>query len=240
MATLKSHWRFNNGLGDSTGDFPIINLNGTTPKYTENKDGVENAAALSDNTWYGWSNLITGDNRDEYAVSLWIRRGSGIVDSSIFSDGCHFIRNGLSDSTLIITLISTASPISVTIPAGIGSTDWFHLVYKVDNISRIRKVFINGILLAYDTSIFYLPTTNKYFSVNCNYVTSVSRTGNARYIDEVKYFEGVLSDGDVTLLGQQATGEVLELYLAGVNNISPPILNPATNITSSTADISWT
>ena len=65
---------------------------------------------------------------------------------------------------------------------------------------------------------------------------------NGSNIDELKYFDHILTDGGVTMVGQTASvdSEVWLLYLDGVNNRPRYTLNEATNVTATTATVSWT
>ena len=128
----------------------------------------------------------------------------------------------------------------VSIPSTIDYGDWFHVLLQIDRTTGGLKGYINGVLVVKYSETAYtgsLPASS--FFLNYNELSPYQDYANASNSDEIKVYDGWLTDGDIEV-GQQAKGEVLELYFEGVNNIKRPTITQISNITHEGADISWT
>jgi hypothetical protein len=236
---LKHHWKFNNNLQDAIGDLHLTNVVGT-PTYTSNKDGVANSCADFDTTWHGYSEALPPDsileNATEFTYSFWLyvpnislplqniyvgrmSEGSGNFGIYISSNALVFPSNNGGQSFIITR-----------------DNNWHHYVIKYST-SGIKS-FEDGVLKYSTTNTKYTRTQNKViFGVGVNLTNYKLNTP----LDEFKFFDHSLTDGGVTTIGQAASldSEVWQLYLAGVNNIPAYTQNTATDITGTSARLTW-
>jgi hypothetical protein len=235
---LKHHWKFNNNLQDAIGDLHLTNVVGT-PTYTSNKDGVANSCADFDTTWYGYRGTLT-ENIEEntnYTYSFWLKRTPTADIRSIYTGKID--KFGRTIYTLNTNNLVFGDPANFFIATMSLTNEWNHYVLTINKTNTTLKIFENGILIYLSNSI-----SNSITTMNDKIYIGSSSTGGYIFnkeLDEFKIFDTTLTDGGVTTIGQTASldSEVWQLYLAGVNNIPAYTQNPATDITGTTARLSW-
>jgi hypothetical protein len=244
---LKHHWKFNNNLQDAVGDLHLTNVVGT-PAYTSNKDGVANSCLDNSAAWYAYSDNTTGLSYSQRSYSFWIENPSGNYSDrlQIYQDKMFHI--GKSTNSNNITLyyrnnINWSDTSVGLVGSLLGVTgDWIHVCFTINN-DGIKKIFINGILKGVITNTI-APTDDVSLSgvlINKLRNWAAFNYNNIKNVDEIKFFDHILTDGGIMTVGEVASldSEVWQLYLAGVNNLPPYTQNPATDITGTSAKLSW-
>lgn len=242
---LKHHWKFNNNLQDSVGDLHLTNVVGT-PAYTSNKDGVPNSCLDNSSKWYAYSRYTTELSDAQRSYSLWIQTPSPSSGyCAIYQDKMYMIHANSNDLDVLYLTKSgqweeLALVLSVSLEGVIG--EWINVCITINN-DGVKKLFINGILKNIITNSISPTGSMSYGGVLINKFRNSSgfHYGNAVNIDEIKYFDHILTDGGVAAVDQTASAdsEVWQLYLSGVNNVPAYTLNPATNITGTSAKLTW-
>lgn len=248
---LKHHWKFNGNLQDAVGDLHLTNVVGT-PAYTSNKDGVANSCVDNSVDWYAYSYDTVELSDPQRSYSFWMQTPSPSEKFYIYQDKMFYIAKPYSDNHISlyyrtnVNWNSAESGLRGSLEGVIG--DWINVCITINN-DGVKKMFINGILKGIVTNTI-APVDDTYLSgVLINrfryfyrvYGIEVYGT-NPKNVDEFKYFDHILTDGGVTTVGQAASvnSEVWLLYLDGVNNRPRYTLNEATNVTATTATVSWT
>ena len=245
MATLLHHWKFQNNLQDAVGDVHFSNTNGT-PAYTANKDGIANSCLDNSTSWYAHSTeQVTEFGDATRTYSFWVKTPETTSKSFIYQDRMFCIDRSF-DSTGIAVYYRTSSTYATAVAMNclniwdnFTAGEWVHMCLTIENDGD-KKLFVNGILRHIGTSTIspydgsWETIINK-FKNNSGYFYE-----NVLNVDEMKYYSGILTDGGATVVGEQATEEVWELYLSGVNNINALTLNEARNVTESQAYLTWT
>lgn len=236
---LKHHWKFSNNLQDAVGDLHLTNVVGT-PAYTSNKDGVANSCADFDTTWYGYSGALTPDivleNATEFTYSFWVYvPNMYLQQQNIYvgriSEGSGNLGLYLSGYALYFPSNGGTKNFTIT-----RDNNWHHYILKYSSTGI--KAFEDGILKYSTSNTKYTANRNNVvFGIGVNLTSYKLNTE----LDEFKFFDHSLTDGGVTTIGQAAAldSEVWQLYLAGVNNIPAYTLNPATDITGTSAKLTW-
>lgn len=239
---LKHHWKFNGNLQDAVGDLHLVNVVGT-PAYTSNKDVVANSCLDNSVAWYASSDstLECGDAQRSY--SFWIKKDSDTTNNqSIFQDRFYWIYRQYNNIAIQYRYSSSYTTLlfldASNILSGISIDEWFNIIITLNN-NGLKKVYINGVL-KFTASSNITPFDGSY-PVFINIRSPSGQYPQKSNIDEIKYFDHILTDGGITTVGEVASldSEVWQLYLAGVNNIPAYTLNPATDITGTSAKLSW-
>lgn len=266
MATLKHHWKFNENLQDAVGDCHLVD--GGIPTYVQNKDGVDNSAMQPVKGQMTKSYSITDGlekGSDNFSYSFWCR----FVDAGIGPDAhpswgqiiyiglaaynytiCVNTRYGRYDPVFAASFSSGGY--SWTVGGEAVTTEyiesWHFITITVESdifgednydANYIVRIYVDGVL----KNTPYAKHTGK-ITYNANTISfggNVEASQNIQ-IDEFKFFDGILDDGGLTVKGQIAkpNSEIWLLYLDGVNNRPRYTLNEATNVTATTATVSWT
>lgn len=245
---LKHHWKFNNNLQDAVGDLHLTNVVGT-PAYTSNKDGVANSCLDNSVAWYAYSDNTTGLSYNQRSYSFWIDSPSDFAYSSIaviYQDKMFIILKQFNTRNIWLVYRSDINWCNSYVGLSgsyLGVTgDWAHVCLTINN-DGIKKIFINGILKGVITNTIAPIDDISLSGVLVNKFRSLSgfSENNPKNVDEIKIFDHILTDGGVTTIGQPASidSEVWQLYIAGVNNIPAYTLNPATDITGTSARLTW-
>jgi len=247
-ATVRHHWKFDGNLNDSVGNAHFTgcsNLNYKV-KYTINKERQEGKALNNYPMWRkAYSSNVVDGFSGKCAMSAWVQRSSSSSSSSGYSYGvvCLFNLFGIGVEPTKVTFIQgsySGGYRTVSIPSTIDYGDWFHVLLQIDRTTGGLKGYINGVLVVkYSTTAYTGPLPASSFFLNYNSLSPNQNYVNASNSDEIKVYDGWLTDGDIEV-GQQAKGEVLELYFEGVNNIKRPTITQISNITHEGADVSWT
>lgn len=243
---LKHHWKFNGNLQDAVGDLHLINVVGT-PAYTSNKDGVANSCLDNSVSWYAYSHNTTELSDSQRSYSFWIQTPPPLGGLAIYQDRMfHIAKDYLVNGISLAYRSSTLWDYDLTGLYGEFSSienEWIHVCITINNVG-VKKMFINGILKGIVTNTI-APVDDIYRSgvlINRFRNGDAISGANPKNVDEFKYFDHILTDGGVTIVGQAASAnsEVWLLYLDGVNNRPRYTLNEATNVTATTATVSWT
>lgn len=244
---LLHHWKFNGNLQDAVGDLHLTNVVGT-PAYTSNKDGVANSCLDNSASWYASSNstLECGDSQRSY--SFWIKKDSDVnTHMGIYQDRMFFIEKEAKNISLKYRANSSWATYPVLADNGVfdgaSSGIWINICFTINN-NGVKKMFINGILKSIIINTIAPTDSIDYSSVFINafrIASTIFSYPSVKDIDEFKYFDHILTDGGLTAIGQVASvdSEVWQLYISGVNNMPPYILNPATDITGTSARLTW-
>ncbi len=243
---LKHHWKFNGNLQDAVGDLHLTNVVGT-PAYTSNKDGVPNSCVDNSSEWYAYSGYTTEFSDAQRSYSFWMQTPEQVSELAIYRDEMFYIMKQYITNSISLLYRSSAlwgaefSGLTGSLEGAIG--EWINVCITVNN-DGVKKMFINGILKGIVTNTI-APVDDIYLSgvlINRFRKFSSYFYPNTKNIDEFKYFDHILTDGGVTTVGQIASvnSEVWLLYLDGVNNRPRYTLNEATNVTATTATVSWT
>lgn len=268
MATLKHHWKFNENLQDAVGDCHLVD--GGIPTYVQNKDGVDNSAMQPVKGQMTKSYSITDGlekGSDSFSYSFWCRFVDADIPLDAGSYG-QIIYRGLVtyDYTICVNMdnrskeyrpvfraiFSSGSRSHWTIDRETTTTEyiesWHFITITVESdifgeddrdANYIVRIYIDGVLRNTPSAIH----TGKimYEANTIGFGGNVERSQNIQ-IDEFKFFDGILDDGGLTVKGQIAkpNSEIWLLYLDGVNNRPRYTLNEATNVTATTATVSWT
>lgn len=246
---LKHHWKFNGNLQDAVGDLHLTNVVGT-PAYTSNKDGVANSCVDNSTKWYAYSNNTVELSDSQRSYSFWMENPSDIypLRCYIYQDKMFmfYVREDQSRDTISLACRYNINwyPGHVLSVSFLGVTeDWIHVCITINNVG-VKKIFINGILKGTVTNTIAPVDDVSLSGVLINgFRDAYSLSGeNRKNVDEIKYFDHILTDGGVTTVGQAVSvnSEVWLLYLDGVNNRPRYTLNEATNVTATTATVSWT
>lgn len=243
---LKHHWKFNGNLQDAVGDLHLTNVVGT-PAYTSNKDGVANSCLDNSVEWHAYSDNTTELSDVQRSYSFWIENPSDVYYDSlnIYQDKMFSIKKDSSNKIVLMYRQNIYWSGSFAGLAGslLGVTgDWFHVCLTINN-DGVKKIFINGILKGVITNTI-APFDDVSLSgvvINKFRYWAGACDKNIKNVDEIKYFDHILTDGGVTTTEQTASidSEVWQLYISGVNNIPPYTLNPATDITGTSARLTW-
>lgn len=268
MATLKHHWKFNGNLQDAVGDCHLVD--GGIPTYVQNKDGVDNSAMQPVEGQLTKSYSITDGfekGSDNFSYSFWCRfvdahigppdgsdgqiiyRGlTGMGGATIFVNNWYnqyrpvfsavFYYNGgnswgIDDAAATTEYIESWHFITITVESDIFGEGNYDANYTV-------RIYIDGVLRN-------TPSATHTGKIKWNMPNAIGFGGTSKnspniQIDEFKFFDGILDDGGLTVKGQIAkpNSEIWLLYLDGVNNRPRYTLNEATNVTATTATVSWT
>ena len=246
---LKHHWKFNGNLQDAVGDLHLTNVVGT-PAYTSNKDGVANSCLdFSGDYWYAYSYNTVELSDPQRSYSFWIENPSDSYRYAfyIYQDKMFAVQKRRWSNNIFLRYRRDKNwdggvdVLSVSLEGVIG--EWINVCITINN-DGVKKMFINGILKGIVTNTIAPVDDVSLSGVLINGDRSAYRiyTSDAKKnIDEFKYFDHILTDGGVTIVGQAASvnSEVWLLYLDGVNNRPRYTLNEATNVTATTATVSW-
>lgn len=246
---LKHHWKFNGNLQDAVGDLHLTNVVGT-PAYTSNKDGAANSCVDNSVDWYAYSYNTVELSDPQRSYSFWIENPLDTFSTRIpiYQDKMFHVGKPFSSRSIFlwhrsdIRWTQVGSGLSGSFEGVIG--DWIHVCITINNVG-VKKMFINGILKGIVTNTIAPVDDISRSSVLINRYRHINDTmfgANPKNIDEFKYFDHILTDGGLTTVGQAASvnSEVWLLYLDGVNNRPRYTLNEATNVTATTATVSWT
>lgn len=243
---LKHHWKFNNNLQDAVGDLHLTNVVGT-PAYGNNKDNIANSTADCNGTWYVSTDALTTGIEEEQNISysFWIKQGSASGYRWIYSGRSKPISNegmfAIVNDTGIRVQLQTNTGREYWDYSGIldNNGEWQNIIITINISSQLIKIFNNRVLKKTQT------TNGTSIVTTTQPIILFAATGGIGKmpipIDEFKFFDTVLTDGGVTTAGQSASldSEVWRLYISGVNNIPAYTLNPATEITGTSARLSW-
>jgi hypothetical protein len=258
MATLEHHWKFNGNLQDAVGDAHFVD--GTTlPTYTQNKDGVDDSAlypsvdfdmkayvqtegfeeneSFSYSFWHKFDDVAAENESAVYWGRVIAANGPPILlstGSGRYILYCHgrFLPAAGGHSNRRFTAV--VEPVDT---AYLQEWHFLTITMKRNTDTTITiKMYIDGILRGIEN------TPAGYAYDVQSYAPKIGVGQSYCRIDEFKFFNGALDDGGVGAVGQPAkpNSEIWLLYLDGVNNRPRYTLNEATNVTATTATVSWT
>lgn len=244
---LKHHWKFSNNLQDSVGDLHLTNVVGTIA-YTANKDLISNTALDCSVDFRAYSNNTTELGEAQRSYSLWAKKNLSTNSQTLYMDRVFKIVMDNSSNGIFLYFKSgnyidyTYESISYTgLSAIVSENEWFNLIITNNN-DGAKKIFINGVLVNYRVTTITPSVTGYPVHIGITPFNDIgSSYQNRTNIDEIKYFDHILTDGGITTIGQPASldSEVWQLYISGVNNIPAYTLNPATDITGTSARLNW-
>lgn len=240
---LKHHWKFNGNLQDAVGDLHLTNVVGT-PAYTSNKDGVANSCVDNSSKWHAYSDNTTEFSDAQRSYSLWIQTPSPSSSYCVIYQDKMYVFLTFSNNLEVHYRDSESwsSSTVLSVPMTSVENEWLHVCITINN-SGVKKLFINGILKSIKTNSISPRDSMRDSGASINAGRNPRYPNpNLKSVDEIKYFDHILTDGGVTTVGQAASvnSEVWLLYLDGVNNRPRYTLNEATNVTATTATVSWT
>jgi hypothetical protein len=242
-------YRFSGNSQDNIGDLHFITQTGT-PIYTQNMYQMENSAVGFNKLFnYYVSTAESLEGTLNFSYSFWFKLNTSIDDKQFTSlyTGKYYYNGGGSNSTYS-TICFEYSSSKVYIRAFntkssmyLSSTDntWHNCVITIDK-SLVVKIFIDGVLYG-NTSYAdaYIYYNSGYLFLGKSYVSSSSIQNCSIDIDEFTIYNTTLTDGNTSAIGDYAAGEVFDIYKHGVEIQEAPSLNNATNITQSSATITW-
>lgn len=218
---LIAHWSFDNGslLDESGNNRHLAQATAKLVKFSSDKDGNANSCALID-LIHSWLETPFSENVASPTISCWVKT-NGNYGALVFIRGSGNFSEGFGIQYWSTGYFSIQTAVSGTgeITSGniAGNNNWQHVVATYDKINGLLKIYVDKVLAL----IKSVSTTGitYHFEDNINNIKiGYNNYENFKgYLDEIRIYDRVLSDGGLTTLGQTATGEVAELYDMGVN-----------------------
>lgn len=241
-------YRFSGNSQDSIGNLHFTTEAGT-PVYTKNMYQMENSAVGFNKlfNYYG----STGEpleGTSNFSYSFWFKLNTSIDDKDFTAlyTGKYYYGDGSNSAYSTICFKHSYGKVYIgafnaTTSMYLSPTDntWHNCVITVDKTSVV-KIFIDGILYgnkSYGSAYVYY--NSGYLRLGKSYATSKSIQNCCIDIDEFTIYNTTLTDGGISAIGDYASGEVFDIYKHGVEIQEAPSLNNATNITQSSAIITW-
>jgi len=199
--SLRGYWKFNEDSGsiaedNSTWDNDCV-LNDNAAFTMLGKRG--NALALDGDGDYvscGNANSLSSVFRNHsFSIETWVYFNDDSYDDRAIAEKQGFDI----DEYLHILRRQRVSMFSFYYDDLMGNTElapgqWWHLVFTWDNVSRERKIYVNGVLDANDTSLGYLNVPTLTDFIIGSYSGSAYLNGT---IDEFRVYARVLSEQEI-------------------------------------------
>lgn len=227
--TLKARYSFENGnifASDVSGNgnnVTSIASSGGGARYTTNNPAIGNYSAYfrtngaSSGGWLIPTNALLDTVADSFTLSLWVQTtrisgsdtdsglsgnaglvdafsgpgGTWIVPMSIVGNKLAFATGGSPQHTLRSTVAIT------------NGSQFVHLAVSRDRTTGVKKIYVNGVLNASGTGSTDLLNTPTGMRIGYN-----NGTGLQGALDEIQFYEGVLSDAEISFLYNNPTSTV--------------------------------
>ncbi|MBN2211327.1 MAG: PEP-CTERM sorting domain-containing protein [Sedimentisphaerales bacterium] len=229
QANLLLHWKFDDTVGSTTAadSSPLQEYPGTvhdTGGFTFGDAGVDGTAAYfpggTVGSYIDSLDATAQGNPDfrgsNFTVSYWMKSNSSGTSYPLSFDyyvdpECGWVFTYRSTPSMTYRLLDGADGLDDYQTTSISSTDWAHVVMTVEWEEDVegqpyslvtRKCYLNGDLLDTETGIAYAPlpdVTLGSFSAGCRQGTTSPRYFKG-WIDDVQYYDEVISDADVAYM----------------------------------------
>jgi hypothetical protein len=227
--TLKARYSFENGsifatdVSGNGNNITSIASSGGGTRYTTNSPALGNYSAYfrtngaSSGGWLIPTNALLDTLADSFTLSLWVQTtrisgtdtdsglsgnaglvdafsgpgGTWIVPMSIVGNKLAFATGGSPQHTLRSTIAIT------------NGSQFVHLAVTRDRTTGVKKIYVNGVLNATGTGSTDLLDTPTGIRIGYN-----NGTGLHGAMDEIQFYEGVLSDAEIAFLYNNPTSTV--------------------------------
>ncbi|WP_440906353.1 LamG-like jellyroll fold domain-containing protein (plasmid) [Catenovulum sp. SX2] len=207
-AVARAHFSFDNHLADANSNFSNASIIGSTIGSVGGNEnfaaGVEGQAIYLD----GSTGVALPDgliDNYQYTVSFWVNPTSTSVHTPMFfaanstEQWLSFLPQNWWDGGTTIWSFNSGNWFN-TQTGPLTTNQWTHVAFTVDN--GLATIYVNGVESASWNGLGDLFSgQNATFTLGVNYWPDLPFNG---YIDELKVFDSVLTDNDISLLATQA------------------------------------
>lgn len=234
---LQTYLRFNNNMFDDNPNNPLGHNASVTSGVAAYATGANNkgqAFSFDGSTWLDVDNTITATTNirpsGSWTIDFWAKlttnsTSKAVYNGSSFGNGfgvalddnggsftADSIRVNITDAGLSVTNYVNVTSNSGGAPT-FSTTAFNHYSITFSNNTYV-KIFVNKILVAYNTSGYngtgYSGTGN---TVGAEMQVTPTRKFTG-LIDNLKIYNRAITDGSTTTVGNTATGEVAQNYIA--------------------------
>lgn len=233
--TLEAHFKFDNSLTDETGNYTLSTENAPSLSYVEGADGTANGAI----TGFGIADyLVTNENfaikgADDRTVTAWIKTNTGTNGANKTQRG--IVNMGHKAASRRFTVMLIDNKVRNDIQAGGGTTAslpltndvWRLLAVVFNSTVNTSTIYVDGVeQLVIDWNGFdpvrTLDTSVRPLLIG-NDLNSLTDRGFEGVIDDVRVYNGILTQADVQALYDAANLSNDEFLVQPVNVYPNPV-----------------